>query len=312
MTHSRKPLLTLADLTADEILAVGEVAQRYGAAPQAFAGQLKGTRLGMVFTAPSTRTRASFWSAARTLGCDVLHFGAGDLQQSTGETWGDTGVILSAYLDAVVVRTNGPQYELEALARTLPATVNALTYADHPTQAVADLCAMSDHFEDIRGLRVAYLGVINNTARALAHLLVKLPFGGLDIYGPDGSGFAAEELVALQTMSAGATVRQFGKMPEAPDPVDIVYTTRWHSMGATRPEPDWVERFAPFAVSAETMARFSGDRPAVFMHDLPAVRDQEAASEVIDGLSAPSIVLRQVHHKASAAAAALLWATGRI
>jgi ornithine carbamoyltransferase len=153
---------------------------------------------------------------------------------------------------------------------------------------------------------------VNNTARALALLVSKLPFKGLDVYGPDGSGFSAEELAALNAFRGHEVVRQYDRMPSAPDPVDVVYTTRWQSMGKARPEPDWLSRFAPFAVTKDTMQRFSGSAEAVFMHDLPAVRDQEATSDVLDGVSTTSLVLRQVHHKASAAAAALLWSMGRI
>lgn len=310
--HSnRRALLTLADLRTEDISEIGDIAFRYGQAPQEFAGQLDGTRIGLMFTAPSTRTRISFWSAALTLGCDVLHLGPADLQLTTGETWSDTGTILANYLDVVVARTNGPQRELAELAAHVPATINALTYEEHPTQAIADLCAMREHFGNIEKLRIAYLGEVNNTARALALLVCKLPFGGLDVYSPAGSGFSTEEIQSLNAMHGGDSVRQHHKVPASPDPVDIVYTTRWQSMGKQRSEPDWLSRFAQFAVTKDMMKRFSGSTEAVFMHDLPAVRDQEASSDVIDGIGTTSLVLKQVHHKASAAASALLWSMGK-
>jgi ornithine carbamoyltransferase len=311
--HSdRRALLTLADLRPEDISKLGDTAFRYGQAPQDFAGQLDGTRIGLVFTAPSTRTRVSFWSAALTLGCDVLHMGPADLQLSTGETWSDTGTILAYYLDVVVARTNGPQCELAELAVHVPATINALTYEEHPTQAIADLCAMREHFGNVENLRLAYLGEVNNTARALALLVCKLPIKRLDVYSPDGLGFSAEEIDSLNAIRNGDPVHQYYKVPASPDPVDVVYTTRWQSMGEPRREQDWLSRFAPFAVTKDLMKRFSGSSEAVFMHDLPAVRDQEVASDVLDGLSTTSLVLKQVHHKASAAAAALLWSVGKL
>jgi ornithine carbamoyltransferase len=148
----------------------------------------------MIFTAPSTRTRASSWSAAITLGCHVLQFGPTDLQVTTGETWGDTGAILANFLDAAFVRTNGPQHELEELAEHLPATINALTYKEHPTQAIADLCAIREHFGSVEKLRIAYLGQINNTARSLTLLACKLPDMALDAYSPEGYGFSTGEV----------------------------------------------------------------------------------------------------------------------
>jgi len=302
----------LTDLSADEVAELGEIAFRYGQASHEFQGRLDGTRVGLVFTAPSTRTRLSFWSAALTLGCDVLHTGQADLQLSTGETWGDTGAILANHLDVVVVRTNGPQHELVELAEQGPATINALTHEEHPTQAIADLCALRDHFGTVENLRLAYLGEVNNTVRALALLVCKLPFQGIDVYSPDGQGFPAEEVASLNAIRGGNQVRQYHEMPATPDSVDAVYTTRWNSMSSARQDPEWLAQFAPFAVNKETMQRFSGPTEAVFMHDLPAVRGQEVTSDVLDGETVTSLVGRQAYHKASAAAAALLWAAGRI
>jgi ornithine carbamoyltransferase len=308
---NRRALLSLADLDAEDISAIGDVAFRYGRAPQEFAGDLAGTRVGLVFTAPSTRTRLSFWNAALNLGCDVVHMGQADLQVSTGETWGDTGMIFANHLDVVVARTNGPQRHLVELAAHVP-TVNALTYEEHPTQAIADLCALREHFGDVKDLRLAYLGEVNNTARALALLAAKLPFQSLDVYSPEGLGFSAEETASLNAMRGRDFVRQHHAMPDAPEPVDAVYACRWHSMSQARQDADWLARFAPFAVTKDLMSRFSGATEAVFMHDLPAVRGQEVTSDVLDGISVTSIVPRQAYHKVSAAASALLWSTGKI
>lgn len=307
---NRRPLLSLADLSPEEITEIGELAFRYGQDPEPFAGRLAGTKVGLVFTAPSTRTRTSFWSAARTLGCDVLHLAEADLQISTGETWSDTGAMLGHYLDVIVARTNGPQRHLAELAEHVPATIDALTYEQHPTQAIADLCALRDHFGDVTGLRLAYLGEVNNTARALALLVCKLPFRGLDVYSPAGSGFSAEEIASLNAIRGEDVVRQHHAVPDTPDAVDAVYTTRWQSMSAARHDQAWLARFEGFDVTKDLMRRFSGSTDAVFMHDLPAVREQEVTSDVLDGVSVTSLVQRQAHHKASAAAAALLWTSG--
>ena len=308
---NRRALLTLADLKPEDISEIGDIAFRYSEAPTDFAGKLKGKRVGFVFIAPSTRTRASFWSAATTLGCNVLHMGAADLQLATGETWNDTGKILANYLDAVVVRSNGPQHELTELSTHIPATINALTYHEHPTQAIADLCAMREHFGDIKGLRIAYLGEVNNTARALALLVCKLPFERLDVYSPDGLGFPEKEIAALNAIRDGNPVRQHFKLPLSPDPADIVYTTRWHSMDKPRHDRDWLSRFAQFAITKKTITSFSGSKEAVFMHDLPAIRGQEVESDVLDGVNTTSLVMKQVHHKTSAAASSLLWSMSK-
>ncbi|MER5770031.1 ornithine carbamoyltransferase [Streptomyces sp. NPDC001985] len=305
----RVPLLSLTGLGPARTAALGDLAHRFGASPGEFAGTLAGTRVGLLFTAPSTRTRSSFWSAATTLGCDVLHLGAADLQVTTGETWGDTGAMFAHYLDAAVVRTNGPQRELEELASGLVSTVNALTHEEHPTQAIADLCALRDRFGSAENLRLAYLGLVNNTARSLAHLACATPGMELDVYSPGGQGFPEAETEALNTGAGRTAVRQHDRIPGAPRPVDALYTTRWQSMGVPSADPEGQRNlFLPFAVTRRTMERFSGTTEAVFMHDLPAIREQEATSEVLDGPL--SLVARQAYHKTSAAAAALLWTLG--
>ena len=307
--HRRRPLLSLAELSAEDIAGIGETAFQYGLNSAQFAGRLSGTRVGLVFTAPSTRTRISFWSAALTLGCDVIHLGPTDLQLTTGETWGDTGDVLARYLDAAVVRTNGPQHQLAELATRIP-TINALSLDEHPTQALADLCAMREHFGSTRNLRVAYLGQVNNTARALALLVCTFPDMAIDVYSPRGMGFSPAEVSSLNGIRSGNPVRQYHEVPESPPPVHVVYTTRWQSMAQASQDEEWLSHFTGFSVTTDTMKRFSGSTEAVFMHDLPAVRGQEVSSEVLDGETVPSLVPRQVNHKESAAAAALLWTLG--
>lgn len=301
----RRSLLTLATLTPDELGAVVAAAHHYGTEPERWTNRLVGARLAFIFTAPSTRTRSSFWSAAARLGCQTLHFGASDLQVTTGESWSDTGMVLTNYVDAAVVRTNGPQIDLESLANELPATINAVTHEEHPTQAIADACALLDHFGRTDGLHLAYIGEANNTARSLAHLVIGTPKMRLDVYCPEGYGFSPSELEALNEQAFGGSIQQHNRLPCRPDAVDAVYTTRWQSMGMPHDDPDWKERFAPFRITRATMVSFSGDTDAVFLHDLPAMRGQEVESDVLDGPL--SLVRRQAQHKASAAAAALQW-----
>jgi ornithine carbamoyltransferase len=300
-------LLSLSDLSPGEVALLADLAWQFGRDPGRFDGLLAGKRVGLLFTAPSTRTRTSFWRAATTLGCHTIHYGPGDIQVSTGETWFDTGSVLATYLDAVVARTNGPQAELVEMATALPATVNALTHEEHPTQSIADLCALCEHFGARARLRIAYLGLVNNTARSLAQLVSLQDRMELDFYSPHGYGLSEAERAALNKTAGREAVRQFDRIPQVPDPVDAVYTCRWQSMGSV---PDgaregWEAAFRSFAVTRDTLQRFGGGQEAVFLHDMPARRDQEVTSEVLDGER--SLASRQVFHKTSAAAAALVW-----
>ncbi|MFI5613257.1 ornithine carbamoyltransferase [Amycolatopsis sp. NPDC051903] len=302
----RRPLLSLATLTPDELAAVVTAAHHYGTDPDRWTDRLAGARVAFIFTAPAPSARSSFWSAATRLGCHTMHFGASGLQAAARETWVDTGMRLAPYVDAAVVRTNGPQTELEALASELPATINAATHREHPTKAIADACALLDHFGRTTALRLAYLGEAGNTARSLAHLVTGTPEMRLDVYCPKGYGFPPEELEALNgRRTDGDPIRQFDELPRRPDPVDAVYAARWQSRGLPHDDPGREEHFAPFHVNRETMASFSGDTAAVLLHDLPAVPGGQVESDVLRGPL--SLADRQAYHEASAAAAALQW-----
>ncbi|WP_158893576.1 ornithine carbamoyltransferase [Amycolatopsis anabasis] len=296
---------------ADEREKLLKLAVEFATAPDSFRGILDGRSVGLLFSAPSTRTRTSFWRAAGDLGADVISYGPGDLQLSTGETWADTGRVLSEYLDAVVIRTNGPLDDMRTLAEHLPSTINALSIEEHPTQAIADYCALYEHFGKVEGTRLAYFGEGNNTAAALALLLTRIPGVRCDFYCPPGFGLD-EATAALAGAGAdwGSRFRMFDKVPDDPDPVDVVYTTRWESMGTKRGSADWRAAFAPFSVTAEVFARFAEPGRTVLMHDLPATRGEEVADDVLD--ADYSIVRRQAYHKRTAAGAALLWSLGLV
>lgn len=305
-----RPLLSHTDLDGDESDRLLALTLEVATDPDRFRGVLAGRTVGLVFTAPSTRTRTAFWRAATDLGAPTISYGPADLQLTTGETWADTGAVLSEYLDAVVVRTNGPLAEMRTLARFLPATINALSKEEHPTQALADYCALHEHFGAVTGLTLAYCGEGNNTAAALALLMSRIRGTRCDFYCPPGYGLPADVVAAAVDNSrrCGAGFRTFAAIPEDPDPVDAVYTTRWQSMGTPHGAADWRAKFEPFRVTRRMFDRFATPDRTVFLHDLPAVRDEEVAAEVLDGEHA--IVRRQAHHKRTAATAALLWCLG--
>lgn len=308
--HGRRPLLTHRDLDAAGSEELVSVALDLAAHPEQYERALEGRRVGLLFSAPSTRTRAAFWRSTIDLGADAISFGPDDLQLSTGETWGDTGLVLAEYLDAVVVRTNGPLDEMRDLARCLPATINALSKAEHPTQAVADYCAMHEHFGDVDGIRLAYCGEGNNTAAALALLMARVEGARCDFYCPSGYGLDPAVVQAASEIaeSSNGLIRTFDEVPDTPDRVDVVYTTRWQAMGVARMSSGWRSKFEPFRVDEDLFARLAHPGRTVFMHDLPAVRGEEVSAEVLDGEH--SIVRRQAHHKRTAAGAALLWSLG--
>ena len=121
--------------------------------------ELKGRIVGTLFAISSTRTRTSFASAALRLGASVIPFGPGDLQLATGESLEDTGRILSSMIDALVLRMQAANSTLSILAnQTLMACINAMSFDEHPTQAIADLITIHQQFGSADGIRILYLG----------------------------------------------------------------------------------------------------------------------------------------------------------
>jgi ornithine carbamoyltransferase len=305
---SKRHLISVGDLRPDELNYLVDRGIQMRATPGGIR-TLNGRCVGIWFRKTSTRTRTSFTVGAQKLGADVISYGPADLQTNTGETIEDTSRVLSGFLDALVVRTAEDQREMEVLAgQTAMSVVNAMADLEHPSQALADLTTMKEHFGRLDGLQVLYMGEGNNSAAALALALAKVPGARLTLLTPPEYGVPSIVMERAQATAAGygATIEEFHDASMAPGGVDVVYTTRWQTTGSSKPHEDWRERFAPFAVTPELMARVS--RPeggTVFMHDLPAVRGEEVHADVLDG--AQSIAFRQAENKLYSAMAVLEW-----
>lgn len=268
---------------------------------------LAGKVVGIYFKKSSTRTRTSFTVGAMKLGASTIVYGPSDLQIITGETLQDTARVLASYLDALVIRTNEPIEEMRALAdQGRMSIVNAMSDNEHPTQAIADLVALKEAFGHLEDLHVLYIGEGNNTTAALALAFGLLPRMRLTIVTPEGYGVAPEIIDQARGFAAhsGSTIEQHHAMEALPQGVDVVYSTRWLTMGVEKKDADWLDRFRPYTVTPAVMARVS--RPGtIFMHDLPAMRGYEVVDEVLDGPQ--SIAFRQAYHKMTSAMAVLHW-----
>jgi ornithine carbamoyltransferase len=264
--------------------------------------QLIGKYIGIYFRAPSTRTRTAFNVAAQRLGASVINYGPQDLQLVTGETVNDTAIILSQFLDALVMRTNGDDEELEQFSRQnkMP-IVNALTKGEHPTQAITDLITIRETFGALKGIHVLYLGEANNTAIALARAISRVPGMRLTMRTPLGYGMTddIQQNILSTCRETGAEIQFANNMLNIPNDIDVIYTTRWESMGATHADENWLDSFLPFRVSNDLLQKIDCKKTVKFMHDLPATRNQEICNSLLDGPN--SIVLRQAFHKLTGA-----------
>jgi ornithine carbamoyltransferase len=303
-----KHLLSVSDLDRGTILSLVENAVAIAQGRREGERPLAGRIIGIYFRKSSTRTRTSFTVGAMKLGAQVIAYGPDDLQIVTGETVADTASVLSNYLDALVIRTNESVAEMRQFAaQDRMAVINAMSENEHPTQSLADLTTLREHFGRLSGLHVLYLGEGNNSASAISLAVARIPGMRLTLVTPEAYGLDAGFLEEVRATAAanGAEVEQHHDMERLPRGVDAVYTTRWLTMGVERTDEDWIPKFRPYTVTPAVMAEVSKPEGTVFLHDLPAMRGYEVLDEVLDGPQ--SIALRQAYHKMTSAMAVLEW-----
>lgn len=304
---SDRHMLSIADISKETLVRLVDDATAIARGEWAEKKPLQDRVVGLYFRKTSTRTRTSFTVGAMKLGASTIAYGPNDLQIVTGETIEDTARVLANYVDILVIRTNDTVAEMKAFAAQdrMP-IINAMSEIEHPTQAVTDLAALQEHFGQLQGLHVLYIGDGDNTTASLALAFGMLPGMHLTIVTPEGYGVAQDLLDTAQEYcrESGSTVEQHHRMDALPQGVDAVYTTRWLTMGVPKKDADWLTHFRPYTITPEVMARVS--KPGtIFLHDLPAMRGYEVVDEVLDGPQ--SIAFRQAYHKMTSAMAILAW-----
>lgn len=311
-TRVRHVLSTL-DFTPQDILNIVETAAAFKAGQIRDFSPLKGRTIGIYFRCLSTRTRTSFTVAAHRLGAQTIHYGPEDLQINSGETIEDTARVLSGFLDALVIRTNQSISEMKRFASQQGmAIINAMSDCEHPTQAIADLLTIRESVGRLSGVHVLYVGEGNNTVAALALAISLIRGMRLTIVTPHGYGLPGNVLEMAQSNAVrnGSAIEQHHNINELPRNVDVVYTTRWQTMGVPKSDPDWKAKFKPYTVDAALMKRVSKSSGTVFLHDLPAVRGDDVTDEVLDGNQSRAFV--QAEYKLFGAMAVLSWCVGAL
>jgi ornithine carbamoyltransferase len=243
---------------------------------------LPGRTLGMIFQKPSTRTRVSFEVGIWQLGGIGLYLSAADLQLGRGETIRDTAVVLSRYLDAIMIRTFA-QEDVEQFAEhgDVP-VINGLTDEAHPCQALADLMTIRERLGRLEGVRLAYLGDGNNVCASLMVAAAKL---GLDFVAatPEGYDPPAEAVARAREAAAasGGSVELVRDPYEAAAGADALYTDVWTSMGQDDERERRLRDLAGYGIDAR-LVKAAGPE-AIVLHCLPAHYGEEIAEGVLYG-----------------------------
>ena len=304
----QRSVLSDLDLSRAEVDALVETAlwlkiQRERGQPHPY---LAGKTLGMIFQHPSTRTRNAFQAGMEQLGGHATFLGTHDLQLTRGETLPDTAQILSRYVDGIAARFGAHDDLITFMSGASVPVFNALTERFHPIEALSDLLALRDHFGELKGLKLAYIGDGNNVCHSLLlsgaaagmHLAIASP----ERFQPEPALFERARELAAQ---AGGSVALTTDPMEAVSGVDAVYTDVHESMGQPD-DPSKQAALAPYKVTADLMA--AAHPSAVFMHCLPMRRGEEVDAAVADGPQ--SIVFEQAANRLHMHKAMLLLTLG--
>jgi ornithine carbamoyltransferase len=296
--------LDILDLSREEIDSLLQEAARMKAA------QLRGERsnvlqgrvLGMLFEKPSLRTRVSFQAAMAQLGGTSIFLPGNEAGLGSRETVPDFARVMSQYVDAVVLRTFSHQtVETFAAHATVP-VINGLSDYCHPCQALGDLLTMQESFHELAGRTLVFVGDGNNVARSLALVCGKMGIRFI-LAAPPGYGFDEPFLKAYRRYCVNGELVLNGEPGHAVAKADVIYTDVWASMGQEAEREQRQRQFASFQVNG-ALLKLAPPHTRV-MHCLPAHREEEVTSEVLDG--ANSIVFQQAGNRMHAQKALLKW-----
>ena len=268
--------LTLKDYTPEEILYLLDLAADLKAKKKS--GELheyfRGKNIALIFEKTSTRTRCSFEVAAHDLGMGSTYLDPTGSQIGKKESIADTARVLGRMYDGIEYRGYGQEI-VEELAKYAGVPVwNGLTNEYHPTQMLADMLTIREHFGRLKGIKLVYLGDARyNMGNSLMIVCTKL---GMDFVAcTTKEYFPNEELVAQcqeYAKASGATITLTEDAMEGTKGADVIYTDVWVSMG--EPDEVWEKRIhdlTPYKVTKEIMEN-AGEQ-AIFLHCLPAFHD---------------------------------------
>ena len=284
----KKDFLKLSDLTKNEVLGLLKQAAelKQFKAEGTTHHPLKGKSLGMIFNKNSTRTRISFEVGMYELGGHSLFLTPDQMQLGRGETIADSARVLSRYLDGILIRTFDFK-EVEELAKhaSIP-VINGLTDLNHPIQILSDLFTIHEKLGHLDEIKIAYVGDGNNVAyswiTAATMFDLKLSVGCPDSCKPE--------------LPKGVTIPDSVEITE--DPIvavrdaNVIYTDVWVSMGQEE-VPEKISLLKPYQINQSLVDAAKKD--VLVMHCLPAHREMEITSEVLEGKH--SIVFDQAENR---------------
>ena len=265
---------------------------------------LAGRMVALIFEKPSTRTRVSFDVGVRQMGGQTMVLSGKEMQLGHGETIADTARVLSRYVDLIMIRTFEEATLLEMAEHATVPVINGLTNRTHPCQIMADVMTYEEHRGPLAGRTVVWAGDGNNVCASFLHAAGQFGFD-MTFTGPEP--LDPEQSFIDFARARGSNIRIERDPALAVVGADLVVTDTWVSMHD--PESAKERRhnqLRGYQVNEALMAKAKPD--ALFMHCLPAHRNDEATSAVMDGPH--SVVFDEAENRLHAQKAILRWSLG--
>jgi len=255
---------------------------------------LTGHSVSMIFQKRSTRTRVSTETGTNLLGGHALFLGPSDIQLGVNESMKDTALVLSRFNSIILARVFGHKDIVELAKYATVPVINALSDLHHPLQTLADLMALEDHFGDVKGKTVSWVGDGNNVLHDLMLGSAKL---GMNLRIATPKGYECDQGIMAKTVALAAenkTLPVFttNDASDAVHTADVVVTDTWVSMGQEAEYAKRVAEFDGYQVNAHLMAK--ANKGAVFLHCLPRHKE-EVTDEVF--YSPSSLILPEAENR---------------
>ena len=288
----KQDLLSLKDWTADQLHSLLALAKTIKNNPAGYRKALDGLSIVALFEKPSLRTRVSFDIGINKLGGHMVYLDTQSNKLAGREDVKDMGANLACWADAIVARVFAHS-TLEELAESANVPViNALCDMYHPCQAVADYLTISENYDDLSKVKLAYIGDGNNVTHSLMLMGVAL---GCEVVIITPEGHEVDDNIIKLTQ---ARAQQFGgKLTVSTDinaanGSQVLYTDTWLSMGDETPLADIKDTFAGYEINEALMAKTGAK---YVLHCQPAHRDLEISGSLID--SDASLLMQQAENR---------------
>ncbi|NSX54466.1 ornithine carbamoyltransferase [Parasulfitobacter algicola] len=302
------------DIHKTEASDLRSIIDNAGAMKAARSGRPKGTPdddqpllghiVALIFEKPSTRTRVSFDVGVRQMGGQTMVLSGNDMQLGHGETIADTARVMSRYVDLIMIRTFDEAVLTEMSEYATVPVINGLTDRTHPCQIMADVMTFEEHRGPIAGKKVVWTGDGNNVCASFLHAAGQfgfdLTFTGPEVLDPE------QEFVDL-ARSKGANIQIERDPIKAVEGADLVVADTWVSMHDAQSARERRHNLLRgYQVNDHLMGHAKPD--ALFMHCLPAHREEEATSSVMDGPN--SVIFDEAENRLHAQKAIMRWCLG--